>query len=66
MIFSCTSRRHTLGTKTNEEFSVFRENAADTPFVGFYCYGEIGTLTLGEPTKFHNDTYIALAFYSKK
>jgi hypothetical protein len=59
-IFSCTSRRHFLGSKTRQELERLLNSSNDIPFCGFYCYGEIGPTRVGRPTKFHNDTFIAV------
>jgi len=64
LIFSCTSRRHVLGSETNLEFELLRNSSEKTPFFGFYCYGEIGPLKLGSPTRFHSGTFISLALRS--
>lgn len=63
LIFSCTSQRHVLGSKTNEKFSLLNAHS-NIPYFGFYCYGEIAPLTPDTPTFFHNDTYVILALGS--
>jgi len=63
LIFSCTSRKHVLGSRTNEEFTVL-QRVGMVPFFGFYCYGEIGPFTLGQPVYFHSDTCISVALRS--
>ncbi len=60
-LFSCTSRRHVLGSRTDEEFKVLRREGLQVPFFGFYCYGEIGPFTVGQPVQFHSDTCVSLA-----
>ena len=60
-IYSCTSRRHVLGSETNMEFQSFRESTMNIPFFGFYCYGEIGPVSIGKPPRFHSDTLVLLA-----
>lgn len=65
LVFSCTSRKHTLGTKTKEEFKQLLSVQQQIPFFGFYCYGEIGPLNIGESTLFHNDTYVAVGIRSR-
>lgn len=62
--FPCTSRRHLLGSQTNKEFQVLREQG-DIPFFGFYCYGEIGPFVVGRPVRFHNDTFVSFALVEK-
>lgn len=64
LVFSCTSRRHVLGSRTNEEFAVFKQDGNQVPFFGFYCYGEIGPFYLGKPVSFHSDTCITVALRS--
>lgn len=59
-VFSCTSRKHVLGSQTKQELFKLLQSEQRVPFFGFYCYGEIGPLTVGEPTRFHNDTYVAV------
>jgi hypothetical protein len=61
LVFSCTARRHVLGSQTDKEFEYLRAESQTIPFFGFYCYGEIGPFSIGEPTRFHNDTFAALA-----
>jgi hypothetical protein len=60
LLFPCTSRRHVLGSMTNDEFAVLFESKKAPPFFGFYCYGEIGPPAEHRPTLFHSDTYIAV------
>jgi hypothetical protein len=61
LLFSCTSRRHVLGSRTDEEFEVLKRDGRQVPFFGFYCYGEIGPFANGESVHFHSDTCISLA-----
>ncbi len=63
LIFSCASRKHVLGSRTHEEFTVL-QRVGMVPFFGFYCYGEIGPFTLGQPVYFHSDTCISVALRS--
>ncbi len=65
LLFSCTSRRHVLGSRTDEEFEVLRRDAREVPFFGFYCYGEIGPFGVGRPVKFHSDTFVSVALRCK-
>lgn len=64
LIFSCTSRKHTLGSRAHLEFSGLLSDERDIPFFGFYCYGEIGPFFKDQPTLFHNDTYVAVSLTS--
>ena len=61
LLFSCTSRRHVLGSRTDEELSVLKRQRSHVPFFGFYCYGEIGPFDKGGQVHFHSDTCIAVA-----
>jgi len=65
LIFSCTSRRHVLGSETDKEFSILRSSSKHVPFFGFYCYGEIGPFSVGLPTRFHSDAFVSVALSSK-
>lgn len=65
-VFLCTSLKHVLGSRTNETFSLLRQDPGKVPFFGFYCYGEIAPFSLGMPTLFHNDTYVIVALSSRK
>lgn len=58
--FSCAVRRHFLGSRSFEESKRLRDNL-EVPFSGFYSYGEIGPFGMGKPTRFHTNTYLALA-----
>lgn len=60
IIISCAARKQLLGTRTNEEYKLFREHAADLDVFGFYAYGEIAPLQANKPTRFHNETLITL------
>lgn len=61
LLFSCTSRRHVLGSRTDEEFEVLKRDGLQVPFFGFYCYGEIGPFANGKSVHFHSDTCISVA-----
>lgn len=63
-VFSCTSRKHVLGSQTKRELAKLMQGDTKVPFFGFYCYGEIGPMAKGEPTRFHNDTYVAIGIRS--
>ena len=65
LLFSCTSRRHVLGSRTNEEFEVLNQDSRRIPYFGFYCYGEIAPFTMEESVHFHSDTCISVALRSK-
>jgi hypothetical protein len=55
--------RHVLGTRTNDKFSILHDHPT-IPYFGFYCYGEIAPLEIGQPTRFHNDTYVVVSLKS--
>lgn len=59
-VFSCTTRRHILGSQTNSELRVLREHPG-LSFFGFYCYGEYGPVTTGDILECLNDSYVAVA-----
>jgi len=63
LLFPCTSMRHVLGTRTNDKFSILHDHPT-IPYFGFYCYGEIAPLEIGQPTRFHNDTYVVVSLKS--
>ncbi len=60
LTFSCAVRRHFLGSRTFEESKRLQDQCS-VPFSGFYSYGEIGPFDVGKPTRFHTNTYLALA-----
>ncbi len=64
LLFCCTSRRHVLGSRTDEEFTVLRQDGRQVPYFGFYCYGEIGPFSIGESVNFHSDTCVFVAVRS--
>jgi len=65
LLFSCTSRRHVLGSRTDEELAVLRKDVQQVPFFGFYCYGEISPFSVGQSVKFHSDTCVSVALKSR-
>lgn len=66
LIFPCTWIRHILGSRTDETFTALRQPGQVIPFFGFYCYGEIAPSRLGQPSRFHNDTYVIVALSSRR
>ncbi len=61
LIFSCASRRQILGLQTGEERRTLAANGPESMHCfGFYTYGEIGPFRQGGPTRYHNDTFVAL------
>jgi len=66
LIFSCTARRHVLGSETDKEVAILRNSGRNIPFFGFYCYGELAPFAIGSPVRFHNETFAAVAFCSRE
>lgn len=66
LVFSCTSRKHVLGSRANEELSVLMGDERQVMFFGFYCYGEIGPFTIHSPVHFHSDTIVTVALRSRR
>jgi len=61
MFFSCAARKYLLGTRTGEEIGIVESViGSQVPTCGFYGYGEIGPPTTGDPSQFHNETFISL------
>ncbi len=67
LVFSCASRKWILGSQARIEADILRKRLPkDTPFAGFYSYGEIAPLDVGLPPKYHNCTMIALLLGEEK
>ncbi len=63
IMFSCISRYLSFGDMTSEEIGrVF--NIWNTPFIGFFCYGEFGKSKTGKH-EFHNNTCCVVAIKEK-
>ncbi len=61
MAFSCAFRKDILGTRTEEELRILRENLPpQIPVSGFYTYGEIAPLIKGQESFFHGATLVTL------
>jgi serine phosphatase RsbU (regulator of sigma subunit) len=61
LLFSCSTRKEILGTKSFEEAEQMTEALPPgTPVAGFYCHGEIGSSALGSPLHLHNGALVAL------
>ena len=61
LMFSCTGRKLTLGTKTREEIA--RASASfdqPLPMSGFYTFGEIGPASNHTRARYHNTTFVSL------
>jgi hypothetical protein len=59
LVFCSTSRRHILGSRSDEEFRLLMREK-DVPFFGFYSYGQYAPHTAGEGIQFQNDCYVAV------
>lgn len=59
LVFCCTSRRHILGSRSDEEFRLLMKKK-DVPFFGFYSYGQYAPDAAGGPVMFQNDCYVAV------
>ncbi len=61
LAFSCAFRKDILGTRTEEELRILRENLPpQIPVSGFYTYGEIAPLVKGQESFFHGATLVTL------
>ena len=67
LIFSCASRKWILGSQARAEANILRKRLPqNTPFAGFYSYGEIAPLDTGHSPKYHNCTMVALLLGEEK
>ncbi len=61
MAFSCAFRKDMLGTRVEQEFQILRGNLPEQlPIVGFYSFGEIAPLVMGQESFFHGATLVTL------
>ena len=61
LAFSCAFRKDVLGTRTQEELQILRDNLPPRiPVSGFYSYGEIAPLVKGRESFFHGATLVTL------
>jgi hypothetical protein len=61
LLFSCAIRKFLLGTRTGREFEIAQSELGTTmPICGFYSFGEIAPLEAGSPSRFHNETMVAV------
>ena len=61
LAFSCAFRKDMLGTRTEEELRILKENLPpQIPMGGFYTYGEIAPLVKGQESFFHVATLVTL------
>jgi hypothetical protein len=66
LFFSCSARKLLLGTRTQEEYKILREEIGEgVPIFGFYGYGEIGPSLSGDALcEFHNETFVTVLIRS--
>ena len=60
LAFSCAARKGILGTRTREEGETMKSLLPETPFSGFYCYGEIAPEKPGAASTFNNEMFVTL------
>ncbi len=61
IIFNCMARNKLLGMDKNLEIEALKSVIGeDTPFIGFYTYGEVGPLFKNKKSVFHNETIALL------
>lgn len=67
ILISCVGRKLVLQQRVHEEVQgVRRILGPDTPFTGFYSYGEISPFTPGEVCSLHNQTMTVTTFSEEK
>jgi len=61
MAFSCAFRKNLLGTRVGQELQILKGNLPDDlPIVGFYSFGEIAPIVMGQESFFHGATLVTL------
>jgi hypothetical protein len=66
LLFACAVRKALLGTRTGRELEIARTELGNAlPIAGAYCLGEIAPLEAGSPTRFHNETMVAVLLGSE-
>jgi hypothetical protein len=60
LCFSCSGRRQVLGTRVSEEYQLLKGLNSEFKIFGFYGFGEIAPLSINNPSKFHNETFVSL------
>ncbi len=65
LLFACAVRKAVLGTRAGRELEIARTEFGDLPIAGAYCLGEIAPLDAGAPTRFHNETMVAVLLGSE-
>lgn len=60
LFFSCASRRVFLGSRYDQEALNLRQALPkNIPSVGYFTFGEVAKLNLGDPVFFHNNSFVA-------
>ena len=57
LLFSCTTRKHVLGSQSGEDVEGPRSLFGDRPMAGFFTFGEIAPTERGRPSRLHHETY---------
>ncbi len=61
LMFSCALRRAVLGTWTEREVDLVRQQVGpDVPLMGFYSFGEFSPVEQGRPARVFNGTIVSL------
>lgn len=61
LFFSCTARRHILGSYTRKEYDLAEDYFTQTMLsAGFYTFGEISPLEPAGISRLHNETFVTL------
>lgn len=60
LCISCTARKVVLGTRVTDEIETLQRRLPDLPLHGFYGYAELVPLGPGEPSRFHNETFVTV------
>ncbi len=60
LLFSCAGRKMSMGVQISKEAQEVQAHLPNTPFAGFYCYGEFGPLQHGDPYLFHGTTFVTV------
>ena len=65
LVFDCGIRKKMLGEKVSKEINTIKSIIGkDTPFLGFYTFGEFGNPP-GSKTLFHNNTIEVFEVFDK-
>lgn len=63
LVFSCAARKALLGINTYKEYETLKERSigkSPDNICGFYSFGEIAPIKEGQPSRFHNSTFVIL------